>query len=63
MSKNTRERSFSIQYVENRVQCYPGMELRRVVVAHEGDCGRKNLAVQVIEVEWPRLILLLHIGQ
>ena len=31
------------------------------VVVYGWDCGQKNLAAEVIEVEWHRLISLLHI--
>ena len=60
-SQSTRKRSFSIQYAQNGVQGHPGMEMWRVVIY---ECNRrlKNLAGQAIEVEWRKLILLLHIG-
>jgi len=61
-SHDTRKKSFSIQEFEDSVQRYPGMEVWRVV-ACKWDCGRQYLADEVIEVEWPRLIFLLHIGQ
>ena len=46
----------------DELQCQPVKELLRVAV-YGWDGGRKNLAVEATEVEWPKLKFPFHIGR